>query len=69
MLADFKAGKTYLILFDQSNNTDASDVKMNGSILEEISSFKMLGLTFTSKVDWGPYIISITKTGTKKIGA
>ena len=69
MLADFKAGKTYLISFDQSNNTGASDVKMNGSILEEISSFKMLGFTFTSKVDWGPYIISITKTATKKIGA
>ena len=42
---------------------------MGGSILEEKSSFKMLGLTFSSKLDWGSYIISIAKTGSKKIGA
>ena len=45
------------------------DVKMGGSILEEKSSFKMLGLTFSSKLDWGSYIISIAKTASKKIGA
>ena len=61
--------KTQLVSFDQSNNTGAIDVKMNGSVLEEKSSFKMLGLTFSSKLDWGPYIISIAKTASKKIGA
>ena len=35
---------------------------MGGSILEEKSLFKMLGLTFSSKLDWGSYIISIAKT-------
>ena len=30
---------------------------------------KMLGLTFSSKLDWGSCIISIAKTATKKIGA
>ena len=39
---------------------------MGGSILEEKSSFKMPGLTFSSKLDWGSYIISIAS---KKIGA
>ena len=29
----------------------------------------MLGLIFFSNLDWGPYIISITKTSFKKIGA
>ena len=29
----------------------------------------MLGLTFSSKLDWGSYIISIAKTTSKKIGA
>ena len=29
----------------------------------------MLGLTFSFKLDWGSYIISIAKTGSKKIGA
>ena len=68
-LVDFSAGKTQLVSFDQSNNTGSIDVKMNGSVLEEKSSFKMLGLTFSSKLDWGSYIISITKTASKKIGA
>ena len=45
------------------------DVKINKSVLEEKSSFKMLGLTFSSKLDWGSYIISIAKTASKKIGA
>ena len=42
---------------------------MDGSVLEEKSSFKMLGLTFPSKLDWGSYIISIAKTTSKRIGA
>ena len=29
----------------------------------------MLGLTFSSKLGWGSYIISIVKTASKKIGA
>ena len=33
------------------------------------TSFKMLGLTFSSELDWGSYIISIAKTVSKKIGA
>ena len=50
-LVHFNAGKTQLVLFDQSNNTSAIDVKMDRSVLEENSSFKMLGLTFSSKLD------------------
>ena len=42
---------------------------MDGSVLEEKSSFKMLGLTFSSKLDWDSHIISIVKTASKKIGA
>ena len=40
-LVDFIAWKNQLVLFDRSNN-NGSDVKMDGSVLEE----KMLGLTF-----------------------
>ena len=66
-LIDFSAGNTELVSFDQSNNTGATDVKMDGSVLEEKSSFKMLGLTFSSKLDWGSYIVSIAKTASKKM--
>ena len=39
---------------------------MYGSVLEEKSSFKMLGLVFSSKLDWDSYIISIAKSASKK---
>ena len=44
-------------------------MKMDGSVLEEKSSFKMPGSTFSSQLDWGSYIISIAKTAPEKIGA
>ena len=66
-LVDFNAGKTQPVSFDWSNNNGSIDVKMNGSDLEEKSSFKMLGLPFSSKLDWGSYIISIAKTASMKI--
>ena len=68
-LADFNAGKTQLVSLDRSKNTGAIDVKMDGSVLEEKTSFKMLGLTFSSKLDWGSYIVPIAKAASKKIGA
>ena len=65
-LVDFNAGKPQLVSFNQSNNTGAIDVKMDGSVLEKNSFFKMLALTFSSKLDWGSYVISIAKTTSKK---
>ena len=43
-------------------------MKMDGSAVEENLSFKMLGLSFSSRVDLGYYIVSIAKTASKKIG-
>ena len=43
-------------------------MKMDGSVLEE-TSFPILGTTFSSKLDWGSYFISIAKTASKKVGA
>ena len=58
-----------MVSFDWSNKNGSIDVKMNGSVLEQKSSFKMLGLIFFSKLDWGSYIISIAKIASKKTGA
>ena len=55
---------------DQASNlSGAIEVKMDGSVFEEKSSFKTLGLTFSSKLDCGSYITSIVKTASKKIVA
>ena len=42
-MLNFNTGKTQLILFDRFNSTGAIDVKMDESVLEGKSSFKMLG--------------------------
>ena len=52
-LFDFNAGKTQLVSFVRCNNVGAIDVRTNGSVLEKISSFRMLGLSFSSKLDLG----------------
>ena len=41
---------------------------MDGSVLEEKSFFKMLGLTFSSKLDRRSFIISIAKTASEIVG-
>ena len=61
--------KLNLLCLNQSNNIGAINVKMDWSVLEEKSSFKMLGFSSSSKLDWGSYIIFIAKTASKKIGA
>ena len=43
--------------------------KWMGLFLRKKSSFKMMRLTFSSKLDWCSCIISIAKTASKKIGA
>ena len=42
---------------------------MDGSVHVEKSYFKMLGLTFSSRLDWSSYIIFIAKIDSKKIVA
>ena len=54
-----------LASFDRSNKIGPIDMKMDGSVLEEKSSFNMLELTFSLKLDWGSYINSIAKTEIK----
>ena len=51
-IVGFNAGKTQLVLLDWSNNTGGFDVIIDGSPLEEKSSFKMLRLIFSSKLNW-----------------
>ena len=57
---------TQLLLLDWSNDTGAVDMKQDGYVLEKKSSFKMLGLSVSTKFDWGSYIISIVKIASKK---
>ena len=42
---------------------------MDGTVLEEKSSFEMLGLTFCPKLNWGFYVTSIAETTSEKIEA
>ena len=51
-VVDSNAGKTQLVLFDRPNNNGSIDVKKDVSVLDEKSSFKMLGLNFSSLLNW-----------------
>ena len=42
-------------------------IKMDGSVLDEKSSFKMPGLSFSSELNWDSYIVSTAKSACKKI--
>ena len=66
-LVDFNTGKIQLVSFDRSNNNGSINVKMDGSVLEEKPFFKMLGLTFSSKLDWGSYISLLLKLPPRKL--
>ena len=65
-LVDLNAGKTQLVSFDWSNNGSV-DVKVGGSTLEEKSSFKLLCLTFSSKLDWGLTLSVLLKLPPRKL--
>ena len=45
----------------RSFGSGATDIKMNGSVHDKKSFLKMLGLPFSSKLDWGSYIAPISK--------
>ena len=47
----------------------ANDVVLDASIIDEKSSLKMLVLSYSSKLDWSSYIVSVAKTTPKKTGA
>ena len=41
---------------------------MDETVLEERLSFRMLGLSFYSKLDWGSYTVSVAKAASRGIG-
>ena len=47
---------------------DIINVKTDGSVLDKKSSFKILGLFFSSELDCGSYITFIAKSASDKIG-
>ena len=63
----FSARTTQLDSFDPSRNNGAIDVKMDGSVFEEKLSFKILGLSFSSRLDWSYYNTSVAQSVSKKI--
>ena len=51
-LVDFNVAKAYLVSFDWPSNTGAIDVKIDGFVLEEKSSF-VDGVVFLIKIGLG----------------
>ena len=66
-LVGFNEGKSQLVSFDQSNNTGAIDVKMDGFVLEEKSSFKIPRLSFSCRLDWALILSLLLKLPARKM--
>ena len=49
---DYNTGKTQLVLFDRSYNSDATDVKINGSVLEDCLSHLLRRQDCLSLLNW-----------------
>ena len=67
LLLEFKAGKNLPVLFDWSHNSRVIDVKWIGIFFNKI--IFMLGSFFSSKLNWGSYIVSNAKIASKKTEA
>ena len=59
--------KAQLVSFERSGKPCAIDVEMDWPVLQE-KSFKMLELSFPSKLNWGSYSASVAETASEKIG-
>ena len=54
--------KTKIYLINEINQSDAIDVKMDGSVHDEKSSFETVGLSFSFELDFASYVVYIAKT-------
>ena len=55
-LVDFSDRKIQVVSYHCLNKFFAN-VKIDGFVLDQKSSFKMMGLSFSSKLDWGLYCL------------
>ena len=65
----FNATKTKLLSFNRHRCYDPCSISMNGKQLEESDSLRLLGITFTPKLDWKPYVQSIAKQASQRVGS
>ena len=68
-LVTFNATKTKLLSFNHHRDPSLVPVKMNDIELPENTSFRLLGLIFTPTMDWKPYLQSIAKAASRKVGS
>ena len=59
----------YVVSSGHSSNCGATDPKMEGAVYDEEWSLKMLGLSFSSKLNLDIYIVHRGNTASKGIGA
>ena len=62
VIADFDDGKNNLDWFNCTNKSHFLDLKLDGIFLKEKSSFKILKVSLSSKLDRGYYIMFVVET-------
>ena len=59
---DFNANKAQVFSVDLSSNCSAFDIKMDGCVLDEKPPSKIMGFSFSSRLNWCSHIDAIAKT-------
>jgi hypothetical protein len=64
----FNASKTYYMIISlKQNRQDYPPIYLDGTKLQEVSSYTNLGLTFSKNMSWKPHIDRITNKAAKRI--
>ena len=68
-LVNFNTDKTQYLKANRSRSGVDFPLFMNGDVLDESSTLRLLGLTLTSDLSWKPYIKSIAKLASAKVAS
>ena len=67
-LVTFNANKTKYIQFSNRNNNDDSLIIFNNTNIPKSENIDILGVTLTENLSWTPYVKSIAKKASRKMG-
>ena len=68
-LVNFNSDKTQYFSANRYRSSPDIPIFMNDDVLDESSTLRLLGLTFTSDLSWKPYIKSIAKLASAKVAS
>lgn len=60
--------KTKVLSVNRYKNSETTPISMSGEVLQESTSFRLVGLTISNDFSWNEYITSVAKKASMKVG-